>query len=129
MKKSQFLRKAWKKINTPDKWVQYTYDDGHGRYCMVGALGASLMEIVENDGDDAVCERVENELRIQLGGSIENYNDSHTWSTLKRQVMKLLHQYEAEEAPPKVELIEQKPKVVRRVKELAEKQVEKEVVR
>lgn len=103
---------------------------------MVGAMKAARRDFASEIHDDVeaklIYEDVRGDLRKQFRGGIEHYNDCHSWEALKKHVFALIDRLEAVEKAaesPQVELIEQKPKVVRRVKELIEKQVEKEVVR
>jgi hypothetical protein len=133
MKTSEFLKRAWGKIDHRDKWVRNHYQHG-ARYCMVGALDATLEEAItamrESGGEYTVemthelrnvYHRVYSRLVARLGSAIEVYNDSHTWEQLRDRVLAELNLIEAEEQPPlEVELQPepaflkpQQPKVVR----------------
>jgi hypothetical protein len=114
MKKSEFLKRAWSKIDSRDKWVQGAYHVGD-RYCMVGAIRAAageayadkvqhhrLGEIALRQADLDELRRIQNDvgcdLAMTLGQPIEGYNDNHSWRMLRLHVLRLVANYEQREA-------------------------------
>lgn len=146
MKTSEFLKRAWGKIDRREKWVTNNYQLGT-RYCMVGAMDAIRYEAfreLEATGENTseayqkinlVYEEVRARLMHNLGSHIEAYNDSHTWEQLRNHVLAELELIEGEEQPEiTVEvqpqpafLKQQEPRVVRVQATQQVKQAEKEL--
>jgi excinuclease UvrABC helicase subunit UvrB len=145
MKKSEFLKRAWSRIDRPSKWIQNAFYDGADRYCMVGAMQAEArrLRITSETAPaeiSALFEDVRHDLEAQVhSGScygIEDYNDSHNWHELRATVMQLLGNYEqrervelsVQESPVPADFTPQQPKVVHvKAKPTKTAQAEKEM--